>query len=348
MGDIGIQDAIVAGIILESTLYGLFLLLSFISLYAMLQHGRRFAPTTQYGWTMPGLSRPTWYALKRPMFLGGFAIMVTVSGHWISSIVQLFQAFHHPGGVEAFVADPSHATQLAKNIFLTSSAVIGNMVIIYPLWVVWDRGILITVIPIFLNLGTGGTVICYLFRTATAGTIIFIGKKGSIGPWIAAESLLSTCANIYCSAFISWKIWNHTKDSKTTPAGKRTSHRSLSRVLLYVIESAALYAIWQIASLTAFFMHSAVHLLIVDSYPAIAGISFMSINASIYFTNSPWDESRMSSNIVGPLSSSYPRRGEQDDSLELHSVRPVAVQISVHEETITESVKDGRGDPWGS
>ncbi|KAJ8093206.1 hypothetical protein PM082_020691 [Marasmius tenuissimus] len=145
-----------------------------------LDHARTFAPNR--------------YALKRPMFLGGFAIMMTVSGHWISSIVQLFQAFHHPQGVDNFVADPSHATQLAKNIFLSSSAVIGNMVIIYPLWIVWDRGVLITVFPILLNLGTGvtGTVVCYLFRRATIGASIFIDENGNIGPWIAAESLLST------------------------------------------------------------------------------------------------------------------------------------------------------------
>ncbi|KAL0063328.1 hypothetical protein AAF712_009823 [Marasmius tenuissimus] len=164
----------------------------------MLQHGRRSAPTTQYGRTVPGFSRPTWYALKRPMFIGGFSIVMTVSAHWLSSIVQLFQAFHHTDAehstvaVEHYLADPSHATQLAKNLSLSSSAVIGNVVIIYRLWVVWDRKLLVTVFPVLLNLGTGGTVICYLFRTAEPDTSIFIGHGHYIGPWIAAESLLST------------------------------------------------------------------------------------------------------------------------------------------------------------
>ncbi|KAJ8093199.1 hypothetical protein PM082_020684 [Marasmius tenuissimus] len=137
MGVIDIHDAIVAAAILESALYGFFLLLSFISLYAMLQLGRRAAPTAHYpGCTVPGLSPCTWYAIKRPMFIGGFSIMMTVSAHWISSVVQVFQVLHHtkaanPNDVISYLFDPSHTTQLVKNILLVSSPVVGNVVIVH-------------------------------------------------------------------------------------------------------------------------------------------------------------------------------------------------------------------------
>ncbi|KAJ8092338.1 hypothetical protein PM082_023941 [Marasmius tenuissimus] len=329
---VGLVQANLASVALESSLYGFFLLLSVISLVGSIKYAEPTIPPSQY-------KRNTFWmffssilrVLKRPIFVGGLLIVMTVTGHWITGIIRLFDAFVYAPVPLAYYADTSHITQLVKNVFLSSSAVIGDALIIYRMWVVWGRAYRIIVFPIISLAGTtaAGIVVAYLFRASTPGTVVFIG---SIANWIIVESILSTCTNLYCSIFISWRIWHQMRQ---TSEFLSVTDRPLAKVLILFVESAALYAIWQLIFLTLLFAHSNIQFTFVDSYPPIAGIAFMSINARIYLSSWSPNTDKSSHFVAGFVASSTGGRPEREEGLVLHPVRPVAVQITVEQENVT-------------
>ncbi|KAJ8092339.1 hypothetical protein PM082_023942 [Marasmius tenuissimus] len=341
MAGISLVQANLASFPVESALYGLFLLLSIISLLASFKYARHTVPVSHYKYSKLRLFDPVLQALRRPIFVGGIAIVMTVSGHWLCGIIRLFDALTQSGNAEAYYADISHPTQLAKNIFLSSSAVIGDALIIYRLWIVWTRKYYIVVFPIVSLLATtaSGIIVAYFYRLSPPGTIVFSGR---IAHWIIVESITSTCINVYCSTLISWRIWKQMRQSSAyvSPA---SSNRPLSKVLIVFIESAALYALWQLVFLILLFLRSNIQFTFVDGYPVIAGISFMSINARMYLSTwSPDHRERtyQNANVVSPFAvatmntHTTGRSERESESYVMHPVRPVAVQVTVvgHEE----------------
>jgi len=59
-------------------------------------------------------------------------LIVTLKQHWITGIIRLFDAFVYSPSPLHYYADTSHVTQLVKNVFLSSSAVIGDALIVSP------------------------------------------------------------------------------------------------------------------------------------------------------------------------------------------------------------------------
>ncbi|KAL0056901.1 hypothetical protein AAF712_016483, partial [Marasmius tenuissimus] len=89
--------------------------------------------------------------------------------------------------------------------------------------------------------------------------------------------------------------------------------------------------------LTLLFARSNIQFTFVDSYPPIAGIAFMSINARMYLSS--WRSTndkrpRFVTAGYSTSSSSACRRAEPEESFVLHSVRPVEVQITVEQDNV--------------
>ncbi|KAL0059271.1 hypothetical protein AAF712_013995 [Marasmius tenuissimus] len=339
---VGLIQANLASIALESSLYGFYLLLSIISLVGSIKYAEPIVPPSHYRrTTIWSFISSRLQVLKRPIFVGGLLIVASVTGHWITDIVRLFGAFVYAPHPEAYYADTSHITQLMKNIFLSASAVIGDALIIYRMWVVWGRPYRIIIFPIISLAGTtaAGIVVTYLFRSSTPGVPVF---DGSIGKWITVHSILSTVTNLYCSVLISWKIWHQMRQTSSYVV----TERPLTRILILFIESAALYAIWQLVFLTLLFARSNIQFTFVDSYPPVTGIAFMSINARIYLSSWSPNTDKRSNLVTAAFATSTGARGqEREESFVLHSVRPVEVQITVEHDNVPPG-KDNNDPEW--
>ncbi|KAK1218395.1 hypothetical protein PQX77_018918 [Marasmius sp. AFHP31] len=242
MAGISLVQANLASFPVESALYGLFLLLSVISLLASFKYARHTVPVSHYKYNKLRLFDPVLQALRRPIFVGGIAIVMTVSGHWLCGIIRLFDALTQSGNAEAYYADISHPTQLAKNIFLSSSAVIGDALIIYRLWIVWTRKYYIVVFPIVSLLVTtaSGIIVAYFYRLSPPGTIVFSGR---IAHWIIVESITSTCINVYCSSKLNLETDASILGVCVAGVIEQAVIRAMKqKVLIVFVESAALYA----------------------------------------------------------------------------------------------------------
>ena len=101
MAGISLVQANLASFPVESALYGLFLLLSIISLLSSLQYARHaVVPANHYKYNKLRIFDPALRALKRPIFVGGVAIVLTVSG--VCTSLSLGQS--QPGNLTYFVA----------------------------------------------------------------------------------------------------------------------------------------------------------------------------------------------------------------------------------------------------
>ncbi|KAJ6530751.1 hypothetical protein B0H19DRAFT_1273722 [Mycena capillaripes] len=135
MPDITILPANLACLILESFLYGLFLLLFISTIYLLAM--RR---------TLTGTTRTAKYHLPSLVFLG----------HWSIVIYQAFFAFIHLGSVaaeDAFYADLAQKAEVAKAVLLSLAILLGDSLVTYRLWVIWGGNLKIVIFPIFALIG---------------------------------------------------------------------------------------------------------------------------------------------------------------------------------------------------
>ncbi|KAK1227825.1 hypothetical protein PQX77_009160, partial [Marasmius sp. AFHP31] len=127
--DISLVSANLASVVIESALYGVFLLLSALSLYAILKTDGRSAP--QYGYnsssgvvTFASFQR----TIKRPPFIGGLAMIGTVTGHWVCSFIRLFLAVLHYEDPTLLYSKFDHPTEPVKVGYHMASLILGDSI----------------------------------------------------------------------------------------------------------------------------------------------------------------------------------------------------------------------------
>ncbi|KAL0569374.1 hypothetical protein V5O48_012592 [Marasmius crinis-equi] len=331
-------EASLASLPIESVLFGLFLLLATISLYVISQHEKN---KKGYGYNK---SNGFVLALKNPIFVGGIILLAMATLHWITSIIRTFDAFLYYPAPILFYIEVSHWTQLVKNCVLSGSAALSDAVIIYRLWVVWNRRISVVILPFLSIIATtlAGIVAAYLFRVSKPGEDIY---SGAISKWVTSQIALTLWTNIYCSVFIAGRIWHQKRQSAAYAVTNASS--PLSRVLIIFIESATFYALWIIAFAITYFTKSPLAFIFSDSWACVAGMTFLSINARIFLTSTK-SHGGNSSYFSGPLTSSSQLRATQ--GTESYGMAPVPVAVSVtRAQTATVETDDGKeGSRWNA
>ncbi|KAG7091793.1 hypothetical protein E1B28_008197 [Marasmius oreades] len=335
---------------IESALFGTFLLLSAISIYAMIKADGRDTP--RYGHAVNSVSSASLArTFKRPAFIVAIALLITVTGHWICTFMRLFLAILHSEDPLVFYATLSEPTEVIKTGFLMASLVLGDSMIIYRLWVVWDRRWAIVIFPLLSVTGlvVAGIGITYQFAIFPEGHDVFASEAGR---WITSDTVLTLCTNVYCSVLIAWRIWNMSKGS--SPFAVTGKVNVVTKSLIVFIESAALYAIWTILFLATYQSRTNMQFFVVDCWPVMAGISFMSINARIFLSMEANNKPKHGSGSI-PSNPRYlaPYTAHSEamvghNNYPLNPIDPVAVTISHIVENDQDHPSTRKGELWGS
>ncbi|KAJ7106560.1 hypothetical protein C8R44DRAFT_325066 [Mycena epipterygia] len=248
-----------ATVVLESLLYGLLLVLFSTNLYLRI---------TRYARPREFVSRGgLWW---NHIVISNMAIFVVCTVHWIITVERFFLAFLGSAGDPLqFYLDESQLTLVVKNSLVIAAVLIGDVVIIYRLWIIWNRDLRVVFVPVLSWLGilTCGIAIIYIFTQ-------FIAANNNISTadsaWVTANWALNALTNIYCTTFIAWRIW------KTSRAEAEVGGGLLMPVLVILIESAAIWTTWQIsfAAMTG----STLQFIVSDLTPSIIGL----VNILIY------------------------------------------------------------------
>ncbi|KAJ7017299.1 hypothetical protein C8F04DRAFT_1156952 [Mycena alexandri] len=244
-----------ATVVLESLLYGLFLVSASTTLY--LRFSRHNAPKN--------CSWPVW--TRNPVVVFTVAIFAACSAHWILTVIRFFDAFLGPVDAHRFYLNESKGTQIAKRVLTVISVLIGDAAIIHRLWLIWDQSFLVIVIPglSWLGILAGGCAITYLYSWPSATHMVAAAN------WVKANWVLTLGTNVYCTGLVIWNIRNRNR------AVKELGEGILVPVLMILLESATAWTIWALFFAVTSDIGSPLQFIATDLSPTIVGLANMAI-----------------------------------------------------------------------
>ncbi|KAJ6453954.1 hypothetical protein C8R45DRAFT_1222996 [Mycena sanguinolenta] len=224
MPDITILSANLVTLVLESFLYG-FLVLLFISTVYFLSTRKTLARQSAS------------YHLTSVVFLGLVTLFLVVTTHWSIVIYQAFFAWIHLGNAaseHAFYADLSHPAEVAKVILFCIAVFLGDALVTYRLWIIWERKMNAVIFPIVALIVLAVSSAGLIIEVATwESNLLGAGFANESRPWEVVGCLFSLLANLYSTGLISFRIFRVTKAASP-------SDSTLKWFLSILIESAAL------------------------------------------------------------------------------------------------------------
>ncbi|PBK96039.1 hypothetical protein ARMGADRAFT_1052987 [Armillaria gallica] len=308
--DVPLVSVNLATAAVEGVLYGVFLVLDITSIVLLFARENHITRAT----------RPSgFHVIRRPMFIGAVILLVSVTGHWICTVIRLFDAcVKFEGGTRPleYYANISQITEVVKTGFLMVSLITSDTMLIYRLWVVWGYNYHVITFPLgtLIGLTVCGFGITYQFAKYTPGQDVFATAAGR---WITSNCVFTLLISVYSTSLIAWYIYRtHRATSSLAGTG-----RSLMSVLSIFVESAAMYTTWTILFMITYLTKTNIHFNFVDFWPAVAGIAFGLINVRVGLG---WAQKAGTSSTLGGSSGSRsgPAPGTE------FPLRPLAINIS--------------------
>ncbi|KAH9934277.1 uncharacterized protein B0H18DRAFT_855057, partial [Fomitopsis serialis] len=257
-------SATLASEALESLFFGIFLVLAFTSVYF---HVARTDSGTEY-------KVRRCLALWRPIFVGSIFITVTVTAHWVTIVVRLFDAFvNFESGTapSQYYSNLATSTEAIKTSFLIVTLIECDIMLIYRLWIVWNYSYMVIFIPTCAVLGllTGpGAIYQQTCLKAAGADTVFLSV---LSRWITSSYAFTFVTNVYSTCGIVYRVWSAVVASPGL--GAQTSWSVPLGTLLY-----RSYTIFFFVSYEA---RSNIQYFCIDTLCPIAGIVFMLINVRV-------------------------------------------------------------------
>ncbi|KAF7336289.1 hypothetical protein MVEN_02177200 [Mycena venus] len=245
-----------AALVVETLLYGIFLVLFFAICYLRLstqEKGKsRFADSVPW---------------RTSVEVSLLAILTLATTHWIITIFCTFSAFLGDGDDTLGAVVTALFTRLelfviAADTLTVFSMLVGDAVLIHRTWVIWNRNIRVALLPISLWIGM-------MVSGLGAVGLLYHGSPGSLHApynWVFANFILSTITSMYCTTFMAWRIWKACRESAELRA------KNIMSVLTVLVESAAIWTSWTIAFVALHGAGSLAELSLNAGIPSLIGI----------------------------------------------------------------------------
>ncbi|KAI0324589.1 hypothetical protein GY45DRAFT_1288654 [Cubamyces sp. BRFM 1775] len=240
---------------LEGIFYGFSVFMFGMTLYILQQNGRRLDRRVNYR-----------------MVAVSWALLICSTAHMIIDIIRVCNGLVYkrdtfPGGPVAFFSLPSENTFIAKNIVYLFQTLLGDGVLIYRCYVVWQSW-LIVAFPIILWFWIGIVSAIAIHASATvpagAGTV-FLTR---VGQWITAFYASTLATNFLVSILLGYKIWI------TNRRTSRMRQGSLLPVVRVIADAGLLYSVTLTAALACFVQKSNGQYIVLDIVTPIISITF--------------------------------------------------------------------------
>ncbi|KAI0768085.1 hypothetical protein BD413DRAFT_605555 [Trametes elegans] len=247
--------AAVVSTTLEGIFYGFSVFMFGVTLYILNQNSRRLDRRVNY-----------------KMIAVSYALLACSTAHMVIDIIRIcngliYQRDVFPGGPVAFFSQPSETTFIAKNIVYLFQTLLGDGVLIYRCYVVWQSW-LIVAFPIVMWLWIGIVSAIAIHSSATvpegAGTV-FLTR---VGQWITAFYASTLATNFIVTILLGYKIW------QTNRRTSRMRQSSLLPVVRVIADAGLLYSITLTAALACFVQKSNGQYIVLDVITPIISITF--------------------------------------------------------------------------
>ncbi|KAH9840994.1 uncharacterized protein C8Q71DRAFT_701799 [Rhodofomes roseus] len=308
MVEVALVTVNLATVALESVLYGIFLVLASASVYFNVS--RSASARRPRG-------RRCW--LLDPISVGSALISLTITGHWITTIARLFDAFVNCNGSATpleYYSTIWLSSEAAQSSFLIATLILCDSMLIYRLWVVWGYNYVVAILPMCALLGfcVAGPVAVYE-QTLIRGSIF----AQTVVQWVDASYGLTFARVTHQMLRRNWK-------SNSCCVGR--TYIALVNALYTVIANlakASTFRSYAIFFLITYRAKSNVQFFTIDTLCPVTGIAFMLINVRVGLGWAARGASLISSSPSG--SSSQAVRGGTVHSEMAFAMRPVTVDV---------------------
>ncbi|KAJ3929484.1 MAG: hypothetical protein NXY57DRAFT_899992 [Lentinula lateritia] len=309
-----IDTAQIVALFMESVTYGVFL-----TTFVMCLHGLLYSPTHRFH--LKPFFKVNYRMLIAALLMFTFASLDVAFGlcHNIKAFVTLNGNGNDPETAEEVFDDVGNWINVMKFVDYVAQTFIGDSILIYRCYLVWDRSWYMIVPSVLLCLAETvcGCMVAVIEASPASGGSL---NSSTISPFITSMLSITLATTILTTSLIVYRLWNVQSHSQTFLQFQQERNRDwnsdpLARAMKVMIESGLLYTLSLVVLFAVFITSSNAELGVSDSVVQIIGITF---NMIIIRT------SRVSSRIQ----STVPARSEA-------SLAPLPHMISIH--TVTET-----------
>ncbi|KAG0705568.1 hypothetical protein DFH29DRAFT_905986 [Suillus ampliporus] len=263
--NIPLDTASIVSTVLEAILYGFSLLMFIGTLWALVQRNMK-------------------NAVKRKMTIIAYSLLLFSTAHMVIDIIRteeglVQQRDTFPGGPVAFFADVAQWSFVCKNLLYTLQTLVGDAVVIYRCYVVWQSWY-ITIIPCILwcSVAVTGIGSVYSISKATVNKENIFAP--STGPWITSFLVATLFTNIVSTSLLAYRIWSIGRRVANVTSGTGV----LRPILRIILDAGVLYSLSLLAALVCFIAKNHGHYILLDMIMPIISITFFMVIIRITIT----------------------------------------------------------------
>ncbi|THH09113.1 hypothetical protein EW146_g8787 [Bondarzewia mesenterica] len=226
---IQIDVAELAGIVCEGIFYGLFLSLSAATLHILI------------------IGRQRNSKLNVPMTIAAMVMLVLATAQIIVDTVNVFMAFvvlDRPERLR-FLLDVTQRIFAAKHAIYFTMMLVGDSIVIYRAFVVWNHNFWVIIVPVLCSLGSAVSAYQTIWAVRHIASASIKGETS----WGIAVFALSLCANGIATSLIAYRIWTHNRVMSSFGESWTSKSSSLAPVFRIVLESGLINAAYLMAYL---------------------------------------------------------------------------------------------------
>jgi hypothetical protein len=282
--------------VLEGILYGFSVLMFIVTIW-----------TVTYKRRIRDVNRPI-VAVATLLFLLSTAHIVVGIIRVEEGLVKYRDTF--PGGSAAFFADVAQGTFLVKDVILILQTLIGDGVVIYRCYIVW-QSVWIIIIPCMMWCGIAafGVFAVYCLSQVSSKTI-FTDQAGHI---VAGFIALTLATNLLSSGLLAYRIWTNERNISRIRATR--GRMPLLRVL---VDAAILYSASSCSSIICFTLSNNGLYAMADLHVPIISIAFYMV--FIRLVSSQHINADYISTVLGRTGEIERRNSQQYPMQSLHGI----------------------------
>ncbi|KIM81615.1 hypothetical protein PILCRDRAFT_821390 [Piloderma croceum F 1598] len=315
--DIRTDTGAIMSTMLEGILYG-FSLLMFCGTVWVLVFGRSMAK------------------INKLMLSVAILLLLLSTTQIIFDIIRLeeglvLQRDTFPGGPQAFFADVAQLTFMSRNSIFVIQTTLGDAVVIYRCYVVW-QSVRIILIPCIMWCSVAATGIGSMYALSQGSAAVF---APFISRWIKSFYATSLSTNLLSTLLLAYRIWSI--DRQTLSVRVTKSH--LRPILSVVIDSGLLYSFTLVAALVCFTLESHGQNIILNMISPIISIAFFMVIIRVEISQNRNNTRFEDQSTLGGGNMGNHRRTSSNDSV--YPMNGIKVHISKITETSNRSL-----DSW--
>ncbi|KAF9477033.1 hypothetical protein BDN70DRAFT_881672 [Pholiota conissans] len=232
MAPFPITEAELTGSFSESVLWGFHIITLGFCMRALLRYKNQWKRSRDVNWPMVATS----------LALFAVATFDVLTGFYHTLLAFVF--FQGEGGAAAEYTNISGWINIARTVTVVVQTIIGDAVLIYRCWVVYQRSFVVIAVSFLLWLALTASGVWIIFLEATLKSRVLISAK-QLTPAITLFWAVTITLNIITTGLLVYRIWKVDSSGRkylmSNGTGKSGSGR-LRSVMRIIIESGLMYS----------------------------------------------------------------------------------------------------------